>query len=130
MGLTLSLTAGLGTGWGGTTCEPVPGPLCFSGQLLSMRNSDGGFATYETKRGGHLLELLNPSEVFGKGSCVGLVILPAVKGHSGLASWCLVGHRITECLRLEGTSVGHLVQCPVEAGSPRAGCIGPCPGGS
>ncbi|XP_042551250.1 lanosterol synthase isoform X2 [Dipodomys spectabilis] len=33
--------------------------------LLSMRNSDGGFATYETKRGGYLLELLNPSEVFG-----------------------------------------------------------------
>ncbi|NWT61211.1 ERG7 synthase, partial [Erythrocercus mccallii] len=40
-------------------------PLCLSGQLLSMKNSDGGFATYETKRGGHLLELLNPSEVFG-----------------------------------------------------------------
>lgn len=35
-------------------------------QLLSMRNPDGGFATYETKRGGKLLELLNPSEVFGK----------------------------------------------------------------
>uniref|UniRef100_A0A3B3YG39 Squalene cyclase C-terminal domain-containing protein n=1 Tax=Poecilia mexicana TaxID=48701 RepID=A0A3B3YG39_9TELE len=34
-------------------------------QLLSMRNRDGGFATYETKRGGRLLELLNPSEVFG-----------------------------------------------------------------
>uniref|UniRef100_A0A452VNH7 Terpene cyclase/mutase family member n=1 Tax=Ursus maritimus TaxID=29073 RepID=A0A452VNH7_URSMA len=33
--------------------------------LLNMRNSDGGFATYETKRGGHLLELLKPSEVFG-----------------------------------------------------------------
>uniref|UniRef100_A0A8C2ZNF7 Terpene cyclase/mutase family member n=1 Tax=Cyclopterus lumpus TaxID=8103 RepID=A0A8C2ZNF7_CYCLU len=33
--------------------------------LLSMRNSDSGFATYETKRGGRLLELLNPSEVFG-----------------------------------------------------------------
>uniref|UniRef100_A0A2K6KVP5 Terpene cyclase/mutase family member n=1 Tax=Rhinopithecus bieti TaxID=61621 RepID=A0A2K6KVP5_RHIBE len=33
--------------------------------LLNMRNHDGGFATYETKRGGHLLELLNPSEVFG-----------------------------------------------------------------
>ncbi|XP_006876187.1 PREDICTED: lanosterol synthase [Chrysochloris asiatica] len=33
--------------------------------LLSMRNPDGGFATYETKRGGYLLELLNPSEVFG-----------------------------------------------------------------
>ncbi|XP_056390516.1 lanosterol synthase [Hyla sarda] len=33
--------------------------------LLSMKNSDGGFSTYETKRGGRLLELLNPSEVFG-----------------------------------------------------------------
>ncbi|KAL8173257.1 UNVERIFIED_CONTAM: hypothetical protein K2H54_043268, partial [Gekko kuhli] len=33
--------------------------------LLNMRNTDGGFATYETKRGGWLLELLNPSEVFG-----------------------------------------------------------------
>lgn len=31
-----------------------------------MRNPDGGFATYETKRGGKLLELLNPSEVFGR----------------------------------------------------------------
>lgn len=56
-----------------------------------MRNLDGGFATYETKRGGHLLELLNPSEVFGKGSCVGLLILSTVKGHSGLASPCPVG---------------------------------------
>lgn len=62
-------------------------PLCLSGQLLSMRNPDGGFATYETKRGGHLLELLNPSEVFGKGSCVwGLVVLPTVKAQSGLGS--------------------------------------------
>uniref|UniRef100_A0A8C8RZA0 Terpene cyclase/mutase family member n=1 Tax=Pelusios castaneus TaxID=367368 RepID=A0A8C8RZA0_9SAUR len=33
--------------------------------LLGMRNPDGGFASYETKRGGWLLELLNPSEVFG-----------------------------------------------------------------
>ncbi|KAF6120011.1 hypothetical protein HJG60_010346 [Phyllostomus discolor] len=33
--------------------------------LLNMRNPEGGFATYETKRGGYLLELLNPSEVFG-----------------------------------------------------------------
>ncbi|TSK92907.1 Lanosterol synthase [Bagarius yarrelli] len=33
--------------------------------LLSLRNCDGGFASYETKRGGKLLELLNPSEVFG-----------------------------------------------------------------
>ncbi|XP_023396782.1 lanosterol synthase isoform X3 [Loxodonta africana] len=34
-------------------------------KLLNMRNPDGGFSTYETKRGGRLLELLNPSEVFG-----------------------------------------------------------------
>ena len=35
-------------------------------QLLNMRNADGGFASYETQRGGVLLELLNPAEVFGK----------------------------------------------------------------
>ncbi|XP_072022420.1 lanosterol synthase-like [Amphiura filiformis] len=33
--------------------------------LLNMRNEDGGFASYETTRGGIILELLNPSEVFG-----------------------------------------------------------------
>uniref|UniRef100_A0A8D2PJJ2 Terpene cyclase/mutase family member n=1 Tax=Zosterops lateralis melanops TaxID=1220523 RepID=A0A8D2PJJ2_ZOSLA len=47
--------------------KPVPPERLFDAVnvLLSMKNSDGGFATYETKRGGHLLELLNPSEVFG-----------------------------------------------------------------
>ncbi|KAJ4920407.1 hypothetical protein JOQ06_024640 [Pogonophryne albipinna] len=47
--------------------QPLPSErLCDAvNVLLSMRNSDGGFATYETKRGGRLLELLNPSEVFG-----------------------------------------------------------------
>uniref|UniRef100_A0A8C3NPE2 Terpene cyclase/mutase family member n=1 Tax=Cyanoderma ruficeps TaxID=181631 RepID=A0A8C3NPE2_9PASS len=51
--------------------KPVPAERLFDAVnvLLSMKNPDGGFATYETKRGGHLLELLNPSEVFGKGSC-------------------------------------------------------------
>lgn len=38
-----------------------------------MRNPDGGFATYETKRGGYLLELLNPSEVFGEWLACGCV---------------------------------------------------------
>ncbi|XP_022083175.1 lanosterol synthase-like [Acanthaster planci] len=33
--------------------------------ILNMRNKDGGFATYETMRGGVILEKLNPSEVFG-----------------------------------------------------------------
>ncbi|XP_064371490.1 lanosterol synthase-like [Dromaius novaehollandiae] len=47
--------------------KPVPSERLFDAVnvLLSMRNSDGGFGTYETKRGGRLLELLNPSEVFG-----------------------------------------------------------------
>jgi len=39
-------------------------------------------------------------------------------------------HRITEWWGLEGTSVGHPVQPPAEAGPPTAGCTGPCPGGS
>ncbi|KAH6575441.1 hypothetical protein BASA60_005028 [Batrachochytrium salamandrivorans] len=34
--------------------------------LLSMQNSNGGFASYELQRGSELLEILNPSEVFGK----------------------------------------------------------------
>ncbi|XP_010731449.3 lanosterol synthase isoform X1 [Larimichthys crocea] len=47
--------------------EPIPSERLYDAVnvLLSMKNPDGGFATYETKRGGKLLELLNPSEVFG-----------------------------------------------------------------
>ena len=36
--------------------------------LLSRQNDDGGFGTYERRRGGPLLEALNPSEMFG--SCM------------------------------------------------------------
>ena len=39
-------------------------------------------------------------------------------------------HRITAWQGLEGTSVGHLIQPPAQAGSPRAGCTAPRPGGS
>jgi len=42
----------------------------------------------------------------------------------------LLDNRITECSGLEGTSVGHPVQPPAQAGSPRAGCTAPCPGGA
>jgi squalene/oxidosqualene cyclase-like protein len=34
--------------------------------ILSRQNSDGGFGTYERRRGGRLLELVNPSEMFGR----------------------------------------------------------------
>jgi lanosterol synthase len=36
--------------------------------LLARQNPDGGFATYERRRGGNRLERLNPSEMFG--SCM------------------------------------------------------------
>ena len=39
-------------------------------------------------------------------------------------------HRITECLGLEGPSVGHPAQPPAQAGSPRAGGTAPRPGGA
>ncbi|QXP85532.1 2,3-oxidosqualene cyclase [Methylococcus sp. Mc7] len=34
--------------------------------ILSRQNADGGFGTYERRRGGRLLELVNPSEMFGQ----------------------------------------------------------------
>ena len=37
---------------------------------------------------------------------------------------------ITEWQGLEGTSVGHPAQPPAQAGSPRAGCTAPRPGGA
>ena len=30
-----------------------------------MQNSNGGFASYETKRAGSVMEMINPAEVFG-----------------------------------------------------------------
>ena len=33
--------------------------------MLSLQNSDGGFASYELIRGPQWLEWLNPAEVFG-----------------------------------------------------------------
>lgn len=34
--------------------------------MLTMQNSDGGFASYELVRGPKLLETINPAEVFGE----------------------------------------------------------------
>jgi lanosterol synthase len=33
--------------------------------MLSLQNSNGGFASYELVRAPHILEALNPAEVFG-----------------------------------------------------------------
>ncbi len=30
-----------------------------------MQNSNGGYSSYETKRAGGVLELINPAEIFG-----------------------------------------------------------------
>lgn len=30
-----------------------------------MQNSNGGFSSYETKRAGSVMEMINPAEVFG-----------------------------------------------------------------
>jgi len=44
----------------------------------------------------------------------------------GSETWAMLCyHRITAWSGLAGTSVGHLVQPPAKAGSPRAGCTGP-----
>ncbi len=34
--------------------------------ILSRQNADGGFGTYERRRAGKLLEMINPSEMFGQ----------------------------------------------------------------
>lgn len=34
--------------------------------ILSRQNADGGFGTYERRRAGRLLELINPSEMYGQ----------------------------------------------------------------
>lgn len=46
----------------------IPAPLLNEAveTLLSFQNEDGGFATYELKRGGNWYEALNPSQVFGE----------------------------------------------------------------
>jgi squalene/oxidosqualene cyclase-like protein len=50
-----------------TVDRPVPEGLLQDAVrlILSFQNEDGGWATYERKRGGAWLELLNPSQVFG-----------------------------------------------------------------
>lgn len=45
----------------------LPARLCAAADfILARQNRDGGFATYEPRRGGRLLEGLNPSQMFGQ----------------------------------------------------------------
>eukprot|EP00927_Polykrikos_kofoidii_P026769 TRINITY_DN23781_c2_g1_i1.p1 TRINITY_DN23781_c2_g1~~TRINITY_DN23781_c2_g1_i1.p1 ORF type:complete len:865 (-),score=112.79 TRINITY_DN23781_c2_g1_i1:234-2747(-) len=50
-----------------TKCAPMPEEHYFDAVqfLLSYQNNDGGWATYENRRGWKWYECLNPSEVFG-----------------------------------------------------------------
>ena len=47
---------------------PISDQRLFDGcnVVLTMQNTDGGWATYENTRGGGWFELMNPSEVFGE----------------------------------------------------------------
>ena len=59
-------------------CHAVPGLISPEEQIsterlrqaaefiLARQNADGGFSTYERRRGGRLLETFNPSEMFGQ----------------------------------------------------------------
>ncbi|XP_055337259.1 lanosterol synthase-like isoform X2 [Paramacrobiotus metropolitanus] len=52
---------------GPESIEPIPVERLHGSVnlLISLQNKSGGFSSYEKQRGGHLLELLNPSEIFG-----------------------------------------------------------------
>eukprot|EP00127_Corallochytrium_limacisporum_P000759 Clim_evm45s25 gene=Clim_evmTU45s25 len=62
-------------------------------RILEMQNDDGGWATYEEKRGGDWWEILNPAEVFGD--------IMVDYSHVELSSTCL------RCLQ-QYRSEGHL----------------------
>jgi lanosterol synthase len=49
-------------------CERIPDERLFAAAafILDRQNSDGGFGTYERRRGSRLLEHINPSEMFGQ----------------------------------------------------------------
>lgn len=52
--------------------------------MLTMQNSDGGFASYELVRGPKWLEAINPAEVFGRLLCFREIILGLIlrrRGH-------------------------------------------------
>jgi lanosterol synthase len=62
----LGLHALFGRGWPGSgriNDERLSQAVTF---LLARQNRDGGFGTYERRRGSALLEALNPSEMFGQ----------------------------------------------------------------
>ncbi|KAL7985047.1 hypothetical protein Chor_003617 [Crotalus horridus] len=71
--------------------------------LLNMRNSDGGFSSYETRRGSWLLENINCAETYGKKKLSGVMCkIQNGDHHWNVASFegiadCMVDHTYIEC---------------------------------
>jgi lanosterol synthase len=65
--------------------------------LLSRQNDDGGFGTYERRRGGPLLEALNPSEMFGS---------------------CMTERSYIECTASAVSALARVREAPGEDGNP------------
>jgi lanosterol synthase len=62
--------------------------------LLARQNSDGGFATYERRRGGKRLERFNPSEMFGQ---------------------CMTERSYIECTASAIRALRHVAELPAQA---------------
>ncbi|MFO1024591.1 MAG: prenyltransferase/squalene oxidase repeat-containing protein [Acetobacteraceae bacterium] len=73
------------------------------GFLLTRQNDDGGFGTYERRRGGSFLERLNPSEMFGA---------------------CMTERSYIECSASAIRALHHIIVCsPASVDAPmRAAC--------
>ncbi|MFO0760673.1 MAG: prenyltransferase/squalene oxidase repeat-containing protein [Byssovorax sp.] len=67
--------------------------------LLTRQNDDGGFGTYERRRGGPWLEALNPSEMFGS---------------------CMTERSYIECTASAIAALSRLLRATGEAGTPLA----------
>lgn len=63
--------------------------------MLSMQNSDGGFASYEPIRGPSLLEYINPAEVFGRANFILCLRCGISKAH--LAGNIMIEYNYPEC---------------------------------
>src|SRR6185503_11110529 len=86
-----------------TTAERIPRPRLVEAVrfILRRQNDDGGFGSYERRRAGGLLELINPSEMYGN---------------------CMTERSYTECT---ASCVGALVRWLRRSGHTEPGDLGP-----